>query len=121
MASHGDRDLSVDCPDPELDGGLMSADKEQRRHVEKEKDRRQERDRERDDRDYNYDATQDRLSHKQKSGRRAEGAGAERLHDADGNFGVPPLSFACEDKSSLESKFVNTFDHRSVYKRIQNF
>ena len=108
MASHGDRDLSVDHPDLELDGGLMRADKGQRRRVGKEKDCQEERDRserERDDRDYDYDGTEDRLSHKQKSGCRAEDSGAKPLHDADENFGLYPMSSACEDKSSLKSKF----------------
>ncbi|XP_061344448.1 paired amphipathic helix protein Sin3-like 4 isoform X2 [Gastrolobium bilobum] len=104
IASHGDRDLSVDHSDPELDRGLIRADKEQQRRGEKEKDRREERDRReqgRDDRDYDHDGSRERLSHKRKSGHRVEDSGAEPLHDADENFGM--RSSACEDKSSLKS------------------
>lgn len=99
IASHGDRDLSVDHPDPEFDRGLMRADKEQRRRNEKEKDRKEERDR----RDYDHDGSRERLSHKRKFGYRAEDHGAEPSHDAGANFGMHPISFACEDKSSLKS------------------
>ncbi|XP_073227098.1 paired amphipathic helix protein Sin3-like 4 isoform X1 [Cicer arietinum] len=105
-ALHGDRDLSVNHPDPELDRGLMRPDKEQRRR-EREKDRREERDRrerERDDRDYdNNDGSRERLSHKGKSGHRAIDPGTEPLHDADEKFDMHPIASACEDKSSLKS------------------
>ncbi|RDX80436.1 Paired amphipathic helix protein Sin3-like 4, partial [Mucuna pruriens] len=106
---HGDRDLSaVDHPDPELDRCLIRADKDQRRRGEKEKDRREERDRrqrERDDRDYDHDGSRENLSHKRKSSCRAEDSGAEPLHDTDENFGMHPISSACDDKSSLKSMY----------------
>ncbi|XP_057419362.1 paired amphipathic helix protein Sin3-like 4 isoform X2 [Lotus japonicus] len=104
MASHGDRDISVDHPDPELDRGLTRAEKEQRRRGEKEKDYREERDRrerERGDRDFDHDVSREHLSHKQKTSCKAEISGAEPLHDADENFGMRPN--ACEDKSSLKN------------------
>ncbi|CAI8608395.1 unnamed protein product [Vicia faba] len=77
-ALHADRDLSIDHPDPELDRGVMRADKEHRRR-EREKDRREERDRrerDRDDRDYDND---------------------------DEKLDMRPISSASEDKSSLKS------------------
>ncbi|KAH1239232.1 Paired amphipathic helix protein Sin3-like 3 [Glycine max] len=91
IASHGDRDLSADHPDPELDRCLIRADKDQRRHDEKEKGSR----------DYDHDG----ISRKRKSGIRAEDSGAEPLHDTDENFGMHPISYACEDKSSLKSMY----------------
>ncbi|KAK7386922.1 hypothetical protein VNO78_27297 [Psophocarpus tetragonolobus] len=106
IASHGDRDLSADHPDPEFDRCLIRADKDQRRRNEKEKDNREERDRrqrERDDRDYDHDGSRENLSHKRKSGFRAEDSGADPLHETDENFGMHPISYACEDKSSLKS------------------
>lgn len=115
MASHGDRDISVDHPDPELDRGLTRADKEQRRRGEKEKDYREERDRrerERGDRDFDHDVSREHLSHKQKTSCKAEISGAEPLHDADENLGMRPN--ACEDKSSLKSEHVNTFGFKST-------
>lgn len=105
---HADRDLSVDHPDPELDRGVMRADKEQRRR-EREKDRREERDRrerDRDDRDYDNDGNRERLSHKRKSGHRAIDPSTELLHDADEKLDMRPNSSACEDKSSLKSMSV---------------
>ncbi|CAL5196996.1 unnamed protein product [Lathyrus oleraceus] len=104
-ALHADRDLSVDHTDPELDRGVMRADKEQRRR-EREKDRREERDRrerDRDDRDYDNDGSRERLSHKRKSGHRAIDPGTELLHDADEKLDMRPISSASEDKSSLKS------------------
>ncbi|XP_006602356.1 paired amphipathic helix protein Sin3-like 4 isoform X5 [Glycine max] len=91
IASHGDRDLGADHPDPELDRCLIRADKDQRRRDEKEKDSR----------DYDHDG----ISHKRKSGCRAEDSGAEPLHDTDENFGMHRISYACEDKSSLKSMY----------------
>lgn len=120
MVSHGDRDPSVDRPDPDHDRGLLRADKEQRRRVEKEKDRGEDRDRrerERDDRDYEHDGGRDRerLSHKRKSDRKADESGAEPLLDADQNFGMRPMSSTCDDKNSLKSEYViNTFDFEST-------
>jgi paired amphipathic helix protein Sin3a len=106
---HADRDLGVDHSDPELDRGVMRADKEQRRR-EREKDRREERDRrerERDDRDYDNDGNRERLSLKRKSGHRAVDAGTEPSHDADEKFDMHHISSASEDKSSLKSMSVN--------------
>ncbi|RZB51845.1 Paired amphipathic helix protein Sin3-like 4 isoform C [Glycine soja] len=91
IASHGDHDLGADHPDPELDRCLIRADKDQRRRDEKEKDSR----------DYDHDG----ISHKRKSGCRAEDSGAEPLHDTDENFGMHRISYACEDKSSLKSMY----------------
>ncbi|GAU46092.1 hypothetical protein TSUD_135240 [Trifolium subterraneum] len=101
IALHADRDLGVDHSDPELDRGVMRADKEQRRR-EREKDRREERDRrERDDRDYDNDGNRERLSNKRKSGHRDPGT--EPSHDADEKLDMHPISSASEDKSSLKS------------------
>jgi len=74
---------------------LIRADKDQRRHDEKEKGSR----------DYDHDG----ISRKRKSGIRAEDSGAEPLHDTDENFGMHPISYACEDISSLKSEYINTF------------
>ncbi|KAK7317565.1 hypothetical protein RJT34_01912 [Clitoria ternatea] len=104
---HGDRDLSADYPDPELDRCLMRVEKDQRKRGEKEKDRKEERDRrerERDDKDYDHDGSRERLSHKRKSGCRTEDSG-EPLQDTDENFGMRPISSTCEDKSSLKSMY----------------
>lgn len=120
MASHGDRDLSVDRPDPDHERGLMRAEKDQRRHVEKEKEHREERDRrerERDDRDYDHGGGRDRerFSHKRKSDRRAEDSGAEPVLDADENIGTRPMSSTCDDRNTLKSEYVvNTFDLEST-------
>jgi paired amphipathic helix protein Sin3a len=106
---HADRDLGVDHSDPELDRGVMRADKEQRRR-EREKDRREERDRrerERDDRDYDNDGNRELLSLKRKSGHRAVDAGTEPSHDADEKLDMHHISSASEDKSSLKSMSVN--------------
>ncbi|XP_061360798.1 paired amphipathic helix protein Sin3-like 4 isoform X1 [Gastrolobium bilobum] len=108
MASHGERDLSVDRPDPDHDRGLLRTEKEKRRRVEKEKDRREDRDRrEREDRDYEHDVgrERERFSHKRKSDRKAEDSGAEPLLDADENFGIRPMSSTCDDKISLKSMY----------------
>ncbi|MED6106260.1 hypothetical protein PIB30_003219 [Stylosanthes scabra] len=109
MASHGDRDLSVDRPDPDNDRGLMRAEKDRRR-LEKDKDRRDERDRrerDRDDRDYEHDGGRDRerFSNKRKSDRRAEDSGAEPLLDADENIGMRPMSSTCDDRNTLKSMY----------------
>ncbi|WJX87923.1 hypothetical protein P8452_70061 [Trifolium repens] len=105
IALHADRDLGVDHSDPELDRGVMRADKEQRRR-EREKDRREERDRrerERDDRDYDNDGNRELLSLKRKSGHRAVDAGTEPSHDADEKLDMHHISSASEDKSSLKN------------------
>ncbi|XP_031282358.1 paired amphipathic helix protein Sin3-like 4 isoform X2 [Pistacia vera] len=85
-ASHADRDLSVDRPDPDHDRMLMKSDKDQRRRGEKERERREDRDRrerERDDRDFENDGNRDfnmqRLAQKRKA-RRIEDSTAEQLH-----------------------------------------
>lgn len=92
VVSHGDRDTSVDRPDPDLDGNLLRAEKEHKRRVEKEKDRREDRDkrkRERNDRDeQGRGRDRERLSQKQKIDHMAEDSGAEPLLDADQNFGM---------------------------------
>ncbi|KAL2344258.1 hypothetical protein Fmac_005543 [Flemingia macrophylla] len=108
IASHGDRDLNADHPDPEHDRFLIWTDKDQRRRGEKEKDRREDRDRrqrEIDERNYDHDGSKENLSNKQKSGCKAEDCGAEPLHDTDENFGMLPISSACEDKSSMKSMY----------------
>jgi paired amphipathic helix protein Sin3a len=112
MASQGDRDLSVDRPDPDHDRSLMRMEKEQRRRGEK--DRREDRDRrerERDDREFEHDGNRDfnmqRFPHKRKTPRRVEDS-AEQLHqggEGDENFGVRPLSSSYDDKNSLKSEF----------------
>jgi len=112
IASQGDRDFSADHPNPELDRCLIKADKDQRRRDEKEKESREEKDRrqrERDDRDYDHDGSRENLSHKRKSACRTEDSGAGPLHDTDENFGAHPVSYACEDKSSLKSALSQCF------------
>ncbi|XP_014501052.1 paired amphipathic helix protein Sin3-like 4 isoform X3 [Vigna radiata var. radiata] len=107
MASHGDRDPSVDRPDPDQDRGLLRIEKERRR-AEKEKERREDRDkreREKDDRDYEHD--RERFPHKRN--RKVEDSGAEPLLDADENFGMRPMSTACDDKNSLKSMYSQEF------------
>ncbi|KAG6713221.1 hypothetical protein I3842_05G141700 [Carya illinoinensis] len=112
MASNGERDLSVDRPDPDNDRSLMRVEKEQRRHGEK--DRREDRDRrerERDDREFEHDGSRDfnmqRFPHKRKPSRRIDDS-ADQLHqggDGDENFGVRPISSSYEDKGSLKSMY----------------
>ncbi|KAL1355186.1 paired amphipathic helix protein Sin3-like 4 isoform X1 [Arachis hypogaea] len=109
MTSHGDRDLSVDRPDPDNDRGLMRAEKDQRRRLEKDKERREERDRrerDRDDRDYEHDGGRDRerFSHKRKSDRRAEDSGAEPLLD-DEHIGMRPMPSTCDERNTLKSMY----------------
>ncbi|KHN13457.1 Paired amphipathic helix protein Sin3-like 3 [Glycine soja] len=115
IASHGDHDLSADHPDPELDSCLMMADKDQRRRGAKENDCRKGRDRreqERDDGDYDHDGSREHLSHKRKSGCRAEDSGAESMH---------PISYACEDISSLKSMCSPVFGYlEKVKEKLQN-
>ncbi|XLS93399.1 hypothetical protein HN51_069407 [Arachis hypogaea] len=107
MTSHGDRDLSVDRPDPDNDRGLMRAEKDQRRRLEKDKERREDRrERDRDDRDYEHDGGRDRerFSHKRKSDRRAEDSGAEPLLD-DENIGMRPMPSTCDERNTLKSMY----------------
>ncbi|XP_019445511.1 PREDICTED: paired amphipathic helix protein Sin3-like 4 isoform X1 [Lupinus angustifolius] len=119
MASRGDHDLSVHCPGPDHDRGLMRAEKEQRRRLEKERDRREDRDRrerERGDRDYEHDAGQDRerFSHKWKSNHMAEDFGAEPLLDADENFGKCSQELAFCEK--VKAKLRNSDDYQEFLK-----
>ncbi|KAI4314256.1 hypothetical protein L6164_027183 [Bauhinia variegata] len=102
IASHGDRDLSVDRPDTDHDRPLMR-DKEQRRL--KEKDRREDRE---FDNDGKRDFNMQHFLHKRKSGHRAEDSGADPLHqggDVDEHFDMRPMSSACDDKSSVKSMY----------------
>lgn len=110
MASHADRDLSVDRPDPDHDRTVMRSDKEQRKRGEKEKERREDRDR-RDDRDFEHDGNRDsnmhRYPHKRKSTRKIEDSSAEQLHqggEGDENFGICPISSSYDDKNSAKSE-----------------
>ncbi|KAL2349345.1 hypothetical protein Fmac_003345 [Flemingia macrophylla] len=112
MVSHGDRDTSVDRPDPDHDRGLLRVEKEHRRRVDKEKESREDRDkreRERDDRDYEHDGGRDRERFSHKRNRKAEDSGAEPLLDADENFGTRPMSSTCDDKNSLKSMYSQEF------------
>lgn len=119
LASHGDRDLSVDRPDPDHDRSLMKADKEQRRRGEKEKERREDRERrerERDDRDFEHDVSRDfnlqRYPHKRKSARRVEDSAGEQIHqggDGDENFGLRPISSSYDDKNSAKNIYSQEF------------
>lgn len=114
MASHGDRDLSVDRPDPDHDRSLMKAEKEQRRRGEKEKERREDRDRrdrERDDRDFEHVVSRDfnmqRYPHKRKSTRRVEDSAGEQMQqggDGDENFGLRPISSSYDERNSAKSE-----------------
>ncbi|KAL1355185.1 paired amphipathic helix protein Sin3-like 4 isoform X2 [Arachis hypogaea] len=118
MTSHGDRDLSVDRPDPDNDRGLMRAEKDQRRRLEKDKERREERDRrerDRDDRDYEHDGGRDRerFSHKRKSDRRAEDSGAEPLLD-DEHIGMYSQELAFCEK--VKEKLRNPDDYQEFLK-----
>ncbi|KAE9597058.1 putative transcription regulator Others family [Lupinus albus] len=110
MASHCDRDLSVDRPDLDHEKGLAKAEKDQRRRVEKENDRREGRDwreRESDDRDNWHYHSRDReqFSRKQKSDHRDEDSGAEPLLGANENFGLRPMPSTFDVTNSLKSKY----------------
>ncbi|KAH9773551.1 HDAC interact domain-containing protein [Citrus sinensis] len=114
MASHADRDLSVDRPDPDHDRVLLKSDKDQRRRGEKERERRDDhrRERERDDRDFENDVNRDfsmqRFPHKRKSARKIEDSTAEPLHqggEGDENFGMHPVSSSYDDKNAMKSMF----------------
>ncbi|XP_014501051.1 paired amphipathic helix protein Sin3-like 4 isoform X2 [Vigna radiata var. radiata] len=112
MASHGDRDPSVDRPDPDQDRGLLRIEKERRR-AEKEKERREDRDkreREKDDRDYEHD--RERFPHKRN--RKVEDSGAEPLLDADENFGMYSQEFAFCEK--VKEKLRNPDDYQEFLK-----
>ncbi|XP_027359740.1 paired amphipathic helix protein Sin3-like 4 isoform X4 [Abrus precatorius] len=115
MVSHGDRDPSVDRPDPDHDRGLLRSEREQqRRRLDKEKERRddrEKRERERNDRDYEHDGGRDRerFSHRRKSDRKAEDSGPEPMLDADENFVMRPMSTTCDDKNSLKSMYSQEF------------
>lgn len=116
MASHADRDLSVDRPDPDHDRVLLKSDKDQRRRGEKERERRDDRDRrerERDDRDFENDGNRDfsmqRFPHKRKSARKIEDSTAEPLHqggEGGENFGMHPVSSSYDDKNAMKSEFL---------------
>ncbi|KAJ6313356.1 hypothetical protein OIU77_014790 [Salix suchowensis] len=111
LASHADRDFSVDRPDPDHDRSMIRADKDQRRHAEKEKERREDRDRrerDRGDRDYDHDGSRDfnmqRFPHKRKSAPRVEGSVAEQGGDGDETFGgMNPVSSTSDDKNAVKS------------------
>ncbi|KAL9424033.1 hypothetical protein AB3S75_036006 [Citrus x aurantiifolia] len=108
MASHADRDLSVDRPDPDHDRVLLKSDKDQRRRGEKERERRDDhrRERERDDRDFENDVNRDfsmqRFPHKRKSARKIEDSTAEPLHQ--GMFSQE-LSFCEKVKDKLRDDY----------------
>ncbi|XP_004517035.1 paired amphipathic helix protein Sin3-like 4 isoform X2 [Cicer arietinum] len=119
IVSHGDRDPSVDRPDPDYDRSLLRIEKEQKRRLEKEKDRREDKDRrerERNDRDYEHDGGRDRerFSHKRKSDRKAEDSRAEALLDADQNFGMYSQELAFCDK--VKEKLRNPDDYQEFLK-----
>lgn len=98
-ASPADRDLNVECPDPDHDRVVMKAEKEQRRRGEKERDRR---DQEHYDRDFEIDGNRDymRSQHKrsEKPARKGEDSGIEQLQQlGDGH--------AYDDKNAMKSEF----------------
>ncbi|XP_044489130.1 paired amphipathic helix protein Sin3-like 4 isoform X2 [Mangifera indica] len=85
-ASHADRDLSVDRPDPDHDRMLMKSDKDHKRRGEKERERREDRDRreqEQENREFENDGNRDFnmqcLAQKRKA-RRFEDSTTEQLH-----------------------------------------
>lgn len=116
IPTHGDRDLSVDRPDPDHDRSLMRVEKEQRKRGEKDRrEDRDKRDRERDDKEFDHDGSRDfnlqRFPHKRKPSRRAEDS-SEQLRqggEGDENFGVRPISSSYDDKSSLKSMYGQEF------------
>ncbi|XP_050947130.1 paired amphipathic helix protein Sin3-like 4 isoform X3 [Cucumis melo] len=120
IASHAERDLSVDRPEPDHDRALMKLDKDQRRRGDKEKERRDDRerrehDRDRVDRDYEHDGRRDfnmhRFPHKRKSARRIDDSSAEQLHpggEGDENFGVHTIS-SYDEKNSAKSLYSQEF------------
>ncbi|XVE84974.1 hypothetical protein DITRI_Ditri17bG0054700 [Diplodiscus trichospermus] len=105
-ASHADRDLSVEHPDPDHDRVMMKAEKEQRRRGENGRDKREDRDRrdqEQDDRDFENDSNRDFNSHflhkrDGKPTRKGEDSGAEHLQQV----GNGP---AYDDKNAMKSQF----------------
>ncbi|XP_008787938.2 paired amphipathic helix protein Sin3-like 4 isoform X1 [Phoenix dactylifera] len=109
--SHADRDLSVDCPDPEHD--------RQRRRSEKEKDRKEDRDkrdRERDEKDLEHDSRDlDNTQRRRKlSSRRVDDSVGEHLHhggEAAENFGTYSISASSfDDKNALKSMYTQEFN-----------
>ena len=117
LASHADRDFSVDRPDPDHDRSMIRADKDQRRHAEKEKERREDRDRrerDRGDRDHDHDGDRDfnmqRFPHKRKSAPKVEDSVAEQGGDGDETFGgMNSVSSASDDKNAVKSEFLAVF------------
>ncbi|XWS34893.1 hypothetical protein CRYUN_Cryun21dG0076100 [Craigia yunnanensis] len=109
-ASHADRDLSVERPDPDHEGVIMKAEKEQRRRGEKEREKREDRDRrdrEQDDRDFEDDGNRDfnmRFPHKRsgKPARKGEDSGLEQLQQV----GDGP---AYDDKNAMKSVYNQEF------------
>ncbi|KAM7269592.1 hypothetical protein ACFE04_025089 [Oxalis oulophora] len=103
-ASHVDRDLSVDRPDPDHDKVMMKADKDLRRRSEKEKDRRE---RERDDRDFEHEGnTRDynlQFAHKRKMPRRIDDD--HQTGEGDENFGTRHVSSSYDDKNDVKDRY----------------
>ncbi|XWS63595.1 hypothetical protein CRYUN_Cryun06bG0114100 [Craigia yunnanensis] len=109
-AVHADRDLSMECPDPDLNIVMIKAEKEQSRHGEKERDKREDKDRrdqEQDDRDFENDGSRDfnmRFPHKRsgKPALRGEDSGVEQLQQV----GDGP---AYDDKNAMKSVYNQEF------------
>ncbi|KAK6281649.1 hypothetical protein POUND7_015474 [Theobroma cacao] len=109
-ASHADRDLSVEHPDPDHNRAMMKVEKEQRRRGEKERDKREDRDRrdqEQDDRDFENDGNRDfnmQFPHKRsaKPARKGEDSGVEQLQQ--GGDGA-----TYDDKNAMKSVYYQEF------------
>ncbi|XP_022727048.1 paired amphipathic helix protein Sin3-like 4 isoform X5 [Durio zibethinus] len=109
-APHDGHDLGAEHPDPDHDRVMMKAEKEQRRHGEKERDKREDRDRrdrEHDDQDFENDGSRDfnmRFPHKRsgKPAHRGEDSIVEQFHQV----GDGP---AYDDKNAMKSVYNQEF------------
>ncbi|XVF58163.1 hypothetical protein PTKIN_Ptkin07bG0041300 [Pterospermum kingtungense] len=73
ITSHGDQDLSVDCPELDDNKAMMKMPKEQRKRVEKDNRDRRTRDPDDPEHDNNRDFNLQHFSDKKRSGRKTEG------------------------------------------------
>ncbi|ERN01712.1 hypothetical protein AMTRI_Chr10g229680 [Amborella trichopoda] len=116
---HMDRDLSVDCPDPEHDKSSGKVDKEQKKRVDKEKKDRRERG-DKDDKDSEHDRERERdrdldnmQRHKRKSARVADELIRKQSQAGEGveSFGAQSTGAASsfEEKNVLKGVYTQEF------------
>lgn len=92
--NYGDRDPSVDRPDPDHDKAYLRGERENRKRTERDNRR----DRDRDEKDLDHDNMQ-RLLHK----RKIRKVGENHIGEETEKFGTHSISSSYDDKSVLKS------------------